>query len=75
MFYSHVIDDALESKVGKNGLHRAALDRELANASKALDRFRQWKADGTLPLLSLPARATIWRRSSRTPNGSRSSSM
>lgn len=54
MFYSHVIDDALESKVGKQGLHRAALDRELANASKALDRFRQWKADGTLPLLSLP---------------------
>lgn len=54
MFYSHVIDDALESKVGKNGLHRAALDRELAVASKALDKFRQWKADGTLPLLSLP---------------------
>ena len=26
MFYSHVIDDALESKVGKKGLHRAALD-------------------------------------------------
>lgn len=54
MFYSHVIDDALESKVGKQGLHRAALDREIANASKALDKFRQWKADGTLPLLSLP---------------------
>ena len=54
MFYSHVIDDALESKVGQYGLHRAALDRELANATKALDRFRQWKADGTLPLLSLP---------------------
>jgi glucose-6-phosphate isomerase len=54
MFYSHVIDDALESKVGKQGLPSAALDRELANAGKALDRFRQWKADGTLPLLSLP---------------------
>ena len=54
MFYSHVIDDALESKVGKQGLPRAALDRELAHASKALDKFRQWKADGTLPLLSLP---------------------
>ncbi|MFN4014278.1 MAG: glucose-6-phosphate isomerase [Reyranella sp.] len=54
MFYSHVIDDALESKVGKHGLPRAALDRELAHAGKALDRFRQWKADGTLPLLSLP---------------------
>lgn len=54
MFYSHVIDDALESKVGKHGLPRAALDRELSKAAKALDRFRQWKADGTLPLLSLP---------------------
>jgi len=54
MLYSHVIDDALESKVGKSGLHRASLDRELASASSALDKFRQWKADGTLPLLSLP---------------------
>ncbi len=54
MFYSHVIDDALESKVGKQGLARAVLDRELAKAAKALDKFRQWKADGTLPLLSLP---------------------
>lgn len=54
MFYSHVIDDALENKVGKSGLPRASLDRELARASAALDKFRQWKADGTLPLLSLP---------------------
>lgn len=54
MFYSHVIDDALEGKVGKQGLPRAALDRELARATTALDTFRQWKADGTLPLLSLP---------------------
>jgi glucose-6-phosphate isomerase len=54
MFYSHVIDDALESKVGKQGLPRPALERELAHATKALDKFRQWKADGTLPLLGLP---------------------
>ncbi len=54
MFYSHVIEDALESKVGKSGLPQAALDREIARASAALDKFRQWKADGTLPLLSLP---------------------
>ena len=54
MFYSHAIDDALESKVGKHGLPRAALDRELGHATRALDKFRQWKADGTLPLLSLP---------------------
>jgi glucose-6-phosphate isomerase len=49
-----VIDDALESKVGKQGLPRPALERELAHATKALDKFRQWKADGTLPLLGLP---------------------
>lgn len=62
MFYNHhVIDDALESKVGKQGLHRAALDRELANASKALDKFRQWKADGTLPTAQPARRATTSR--------------
>jgi len=54
MLYSHVIDDALEAKVGKHGLPQASLDRELARASAALDKFRRWKADGTLPLLSLP---------------------
>jgi len=54
MLYSHVIDDALEGKVGKAGLPRAALDRELARAAAALDKFRRWKADGTLPLLGLP---------------------
>lgn len=54
MLYSHVIDDALEAKVGKYGLPQASLDRELARASAALDKFRRWKADGTLPLLSLP---------------------
>ena len=38
-----------------------ALDRELAELRPALDKFRQWKATARLPLLSLPARATISR--------------
>jgi len=56
MLYSHVIDDALEAKVGKHGLPQAVLERELTRAGAALDKFRRWKADGTLPLLSLPSR-------------------
>ena len=56
MFYSQVIDSALEEGVGKGGLPRASLERELAKAGGALDKFRRWKQDGTLPLLSLPGR-------------------
>lgn len=56
MLYSQVIDDALEEKVGKAGLSRASLERELNRASAALDKIRRWKEDGTLPLLGLPAR-------------------
>ncbi len=55
MLYSHVIDDALEEKVGKAGLPRATLDRELARATAALDKIHRWHDDGTLPLLRLPA--------------------
>lgn len=56
MLYSQVIDDVLEDKVGKAGLSPATLARELNRAAGALDKIRQWKKDGTLPLLSLPAR-------------------
>jgi len=56
MLYSQVIDDALEDAVGKAGLSRASLGRELERAGAALDKIRRWKGDGTLPLLSLPAR-------------------
>ena len=56
MFYSHDIDAALEAAIGKDGLSQAALDRELERAIAALDRIRQWREDGTLPLLKLPAR-------------------
>ncbi len=55
MLYSHVIDEALDSKV-KGGLSQAALDRELQRAAPALDKIRRWRDDGTLPLLKLPAR-------------------
>ncbi|MCW5732689.1 MAG: glucose-6-phosphate isomerase [Enhydrobacter sp.] len=55
MFYSHIIDDALEAKV-KGGLSQAALDRELQRATPALDKIRRWRDDGTLPLLKLPGR-------------------
>ncbi len=56
MLYSQLIDNALEDAVGKAGLPRASLERELDRAAGALDKIRQWKKDGTLPLLGLPAR-------------------
>ncbi len=55
MLYSHDIDDALEAKVGVHGLPQATFERELARATPALDKIRQWRSDGTLPLLKLPA--------------------
>lgn len=55
MLYSHDIDGALDTKV-KDGLSPAGLDRELERARPALDKIRKWRADGTLPLLKLPAR-------------------
>jgi len=56
MVYTQVIDNVLEEGVGKHGLPRAVFERELAKAAPALDKIRGWKADGTLPLLSLPGR-------------------
>ena len=56
MLYNQVIDDALEESVGKAGLSRASLARELDRAAGALDKIRRWKEDGTLPLLGLPSR-------------------
>lgn len=56
MHYTHIIDDALDTSVGAKGLPRAVLDQDLARLRPALDRLRAWKADGTLPLLSLPER-------------------
>ncbi|HSH99677.1 MAG TPA: glucose-6-phosphate isomerase [Reyranella sp.] len=56
MFYSHIIDDTLEERIGKGGLSRAVLESELDKARPALDKIRLWREDGTLPLLKLPAR-------------------
>jgi len=60
LLYSHVIDDALEEKIGKAGLPRAVLDRELARLRPVLDKLRAWHDDNTLPLLRLPARSELW---------------
>lgn len=56
MYYSQIIDDALEAAIGKGGLSQASLDRELQRTVPALDKIRRWREDGTLPLLKLPAR-------------------
>lgn len=42
MLYSQVIDNALEDSVGKAGLSRASLERELNRAGAALDKIRRW---------------------------------
>ncbi|MFI4999239.1 MAG: glucose-6-phosphate isomerase [Reyranellales bacterium] len=56
MYYSHNIDDALESSIGKHGLSRASLDRAMAELRPALDKIRHWHDSNELPLLKLPAR-------------------
>ncbi len=56
MFYTHVIDDALDTSVGAKGLSRASLDRAMAELRPALDKIRHWHDSGELPLLKLPAR-------------------
>ncbi len=56
MYYTHVIDDALEPSIGTNGLARASLDRAMMELRPALDRIRQWHDSGELPLLKLPKR-------------------
>ncbi|MDI1285335.1 MAG: glucose-6-phosphate isomerase [Reyranella sp.] len=56
MFYTHVIDDALDTLVGGKGLSRASLDRAMAELRPALDKIRHWHDSNELPLLKLPAR-------------------
>ena len=56
MFYTHVIDDALDTSVGAKGLSRASLDRAMAELRPALDKIRHWHDSNELPLLKLPAR-------------------
>jgi hypothetical protein len=79
LLYSHVIDDALEEKIGKAGLPRAVLDRELARLRPVLDKLRAWHDDNTLPLLRLRPAANCGAstpstsRPSRNPRSSRAS--
>jgi glucose-6-phosphate isomerase len=48
------IDNALEKKVGPQGISDAALNATLARAERALEALRTRHADGSLPLLRLP---------------------
>src|SRR6478735_6564958 len=49
------IDSALEKTIGAHGVSDSALSAALARTEGALDRLRQHYAEGTLPLLRLPA--------------------
>jgi glucose-6-phosphate isomerase len=51
---TQVIDSALESHIGRDGVSAEALDSTLTRAGSALDWLRQRHADGSLPLLNLP---------------------
>ncbi len=53
--FRHVVDACLADAVGPLGLDRADLERGIAAAAPALDRLRAARADGSLPLLRLPA--------------------
>ncbi len=55
MYYQHLIDDVFADRIGGVGLSRDAFGRELERARPALDKVRRRHADGSLPLLRLPA--------------------
>jgi len=52
---SQTIDSALEKNVGKHGISDKALADALVRAESALEALRARRADGSLPLLHLPA--------------------
>lgn len=52
--YIQSIDQCFADAIGGKGLSRAAFGQALGQATPALDRLRQWREDGTLPLLRLP---------------------
>ena len=56
MLYEQDIGFCLAATIGANGLADEELDAVLARAEPALARLRQRHADGSLPLLRLPAR-------------------
>lgn len=55
MHYRQELDDLFADRVGERGLTRAAYAAELERAVPALEKLRQRHADGSLPLLRLPA--------------------
>jgi len=55
MTYTHETDTCFADAVGAGGLPRAAYDALLAATRPAIETLRQRHADGSLPLLRLPA--------------------
>lgn len=55
MYYRQELDDLFADRIGDRGLSRAAYAAELERAAPALEKLRQRHADGSLPLLRLPA--------------------
>jgi glucose-6-phosphate isomerase len=55
MPFVQAIDCAREERIGRHGVSAAALNDALARAREALARLRARHADGTLPLLAVPA--------------------
>jgi glucose-6-phosphate isomerase len=56
MLYTHDISGCLAKAVGERGLGPAELEAVLARAAPSLQALMRRKTDGSLPLLSLPAR-------------------
>lgn len=54
--FTHEIAGVFTDKVGMAGLDHAAYHALMPRAGKALERLREQKASGTLPLLALPGR-------------------
>ncbi|MEX2616935.1 MAG: glucose-6-phosphate isomerase [Alphaproteobacteria bacterium] len=55
MIYSQTIDNCLADAIGPAGLADSELAAMLARTDGALAQLRDWKRDGGLPLLDLPA--------------------
>jgi len=58
MPFRQSIDSARAESIGADGVSSAALDDALARSEAALDWLRKAHADGSLPLLRLPARTS-----------------
>ena len=55
MPYKQVIDRCFHDAKASAGLDRAVFEQTLQATGKGLAQLRQWHADGSLPLLRLPA--------------------